>query len=59
MLRPSAPPKKRAVLIGVTYNKARYKLKGTINDVKNMRELLINSFGFKVEAILVLTGYAL
>ncbi|KAJ0010872.1 hypothetical protein Pint_32878 [Pistacia integerrima] len=55
MSRPSAPPKKCAVLIGVTCNKAKYKLKGTINDVKNMRELLINSFGFKVEAILVLT----
>ena len=46
---------KRALLIGVTY-KRKYKLKGTINDVKSMRELLINNFGFKEENIRVLTG---
>ncbi|KAF9663421.1 hypothetical protein SADUNF_Sadunf17G0048300 [Salix dunnii] len=45
---------KRALLIGVTY-KRKYMLKGTINDVKSMRELLINNFGFKEENILVLT----
>ncbi|KAB5516116.1 hypothetical protein DKX38_026764 [Salix brachista] len=46
---------KRALLIGVTY-KRKYMLKGTINDVKSMRELLTNNFGFKEENILVLTG---
>jgi len=46
---------KRALLIGVTY-KRKHKLKGTINDVKSMRELLILDFGFKEENILVLTG---
>uniref|UniRef100_A0A6N2MXA2 Peptidase C14 caspase domain-containing protein n=1 Tax=Salix viminalis TaxID=40686 RepID=A0A6N2MXA2_SALVM len=45
---------KRALLIGVTY-KRKYMLKGTINDVKSMRELLINNFGFKEESIKVLT----
>ncbi|KAJ6683612.1 hypothetical protein OIU85_007313 [Salix viminalis] len=45
---------KRALLIGVTYKK-KYMLKGTINDVKSMRELLINDFGFKEENIRVLT----
>ncbi|KAJ6691144.1 hypothetical protein OIU74_015772 [Salix koriyanagi] len=45
---------KRALLIGVTY-KRKYMLKGTINDVKSMRELLIKNFGFKEENILVLT----
>ncbi|KAJ6420780.1 hypothetical protein OIU84_028194 [Salix udensis] len=45
---------KRALLIGVTY-KRKYMLKGTINDVKSMRELLINNFGFKEENIIVLT----
>ena len=46
---------KRALLIGVTY-KRKYTLKGTINDVKSIRELLINNFGFKEENIRVLTG---
>uniref|UniRef100_A0A6N2MV95 Peptidase C14 caspase domain-containing protein n=1 Tax=Salix viminalis TaxID=40686 RepID=A0A6N2MV95_SALVM len=45
---------KRALLIGVTYKK-KYMLKGTINDVKSMRELLIKNFGFKEENIQVLT----
>lgn len=49
------PAGKRALLIGVTY-KRKHKLKGTINDVKSMRELLILNFGFKEENILVLTG---
>ncbi|KAL3567660.1 hypothetical protein D5086_030311, partial [Populus alba] len=48
------PAGKRALLIGVTY-KRKHKLKGTINDVKSMRELLILNFGFKEENILVLT----
>lgn len=47
------PAGKRALLIGVTY-KRKHKLKGTINDVKSMRELLILNFGFKEENILVL-----
>ncbi|KAJ6734462.1 ICE-LIKE PROTEASE (CASPASE) P20 DOMAIN PROTEIN [Salix purpurea] len=37
---------KRALLIGVTYKK-KYMLKGTVNDVMSMRELLIKNFGFK------------
>lgn len=49
-------PRKRAVLCGVTYRKRKYKLKGTINDVKNMKQLLIVSFGFLEQNILVLTG---
>ncbi|KAJ6967337.1 metacaspase-1-like isoform X1 [Populus alba x Populus x berolinensis] len=48
------PAGKRALLIGVTY-KRKHKLKGTINDVKSMRELLILNLGFKEENILVLT----
>ncbi|XP_024444466.2 metacaspase-1 isoform X2 [Populus trichocarpa] len=48
------PAGKRALLIGVTY-KRKHKLKGTINDVKSMRELLTLNFGFKEENILVLT----
>ena len=49
------PAGKRALLIGVIY-KSKHKLKGTINDVKSMREFLILNCGFKEENILVLTG---
>ncbi|CAN1821114.1 AMC1 [Linum perenne] len=47
--------RKRALLIGVTYKSWKYKLKGTINDVKNIRSLLIHHFGFSTDDILVLT----
>ncbi|XVE93149.1 hypothetical protein REPUB_Repub01dG0165200 [Reevesia pubescens] len=46
---------KRAVLCGVSYKKWKYKLKGTINDVLNMKALLIQKYGFQEENILVLT----
>ena len=48
--------KKRAVLCGVTYRKKRYRLKGTINDVANMRELLVKVFEFPPAFIIELTG---
>ncbi|KAK4845185.1 hypothetical protein QYF36_002061 [Acer negundo] len=51
----SSRPNKRAVLCGVTYNKRKYRLKGTINDVKNMRDMLIKNFKFKENGIIVLT----
>ncbi|XP_028800771.1 metacaspase-3-like isoform X2 [Neltuma alba] len=46
---------KRAVLCGVTYRKRRYRLKGTINDVANLRELLVKVFDFPIECIHELT----
>ncbi|XVE93146.1 hypothetical protein REPUB_Repub01dG0165100 [Reevesia pubescens] len=47
---------KRAVLCGITYNNwKQYKLKGTVNDVRNMRDLLITRFGYPKECIRVLT----
>ncbi|KAH9697738.1 metacaspase-1 [Citrus sinensis] len=51
----SSRPSRRAVLCGVSYNKGKFRLKGTINDVRNMRDLLINSFKFQEEGIIVLT----
>ncbi|XP_062176107.1 metacaspase-1-like [Alnus glutinosa] len=48
-------PRKRAVLRGVTYQNNKYRLKGTINDVKKMRDLLIDRFGYSKECIRVLT----
>lgn len=47
---------KRALLCGLTYNDMKHnKLKGSINDVKNMRNLLITRFGYPKEHIRVLT----
>ncbi|XP_048227279.1 metacaspase-1 [Ricinus communis] len=51
----SVRPRKRALLIGITYASWRNRLKGTVNDVKNMRKLLIETSGFQEENILVLT----
>ncbi|KAI4342284.1 hypothetical protein MLD38_026925 [Melastoma candidum] len=47
--------KKRAFLCGVSYRKKKYELKGTINDVKNMKQLLINGFAFSEGSIHILT----
>ncbi|MBA0576012.1 hypothetical protein Golob_024030 [Gossypium lobatum] len=49
------PAKKRAVLCGVSYKKWKYKLKGTINDVMNMKTLLTQTYGFLERNVLVLT----
>ncbi|KAE8668265.1 Detected protein of confused Function [Hibiscus syriacus] len=47
---------KRAVLCGITYNNWKeLRVKGSINDVKNMRELLITKFGYPNEWIRSLT----
>ncbi|OAY45115.1 hypothetical protein MANES_07G032500v8 [Manihot esculenta] len=48
-------PRKRELLIGVTYKNDDDKLTGTVNDVKNMRSLLIDYFSFHPQNILVLT----
>ena len=47
---------KRALLCGVTYNKQKYKLKGTDYDVNTMRELLMSHFRFPSSSIRVLSG---
>jgi metacaspase-1 len=48
--------KKRAVLVGVSYTGTAYELKGTANDVREMRRLLCDKFGFTSGCILELTG---
>ncbi|KAL5564080.1 hypothetical protein UlMin_033827 [Ulmus minor] len=54
----TARSNKRALLCGVTYNnKRKYRLKGTINDVQNMRDLLITKFGYPDHSIRVLTEF--
>ncbi|PWZ53266.1 Metacaspase-1 [Zea mays] len=50
--------KKRAVLIGITYGGARRgcgELRGPINDVKCMRQLLCQRFAFPSDGIIMLT----
>ncbi|KAG8368670.1 hypothetical protein BUALT_Bualt15G0069900 [Buddleja alternifolia] len=51
----SAHGRKRAVLCGVSYCGQRYRLNGTVNDVKCMRYFLIHKHGFPSDSILVLT----
>ncbi|XP_031384275.1 metacaspase-1-like isoform X1 [Punica granatum] len=55
MKMPESRLRKRAVLCGVTYRKRKYKLKGTLNDVKAMKQLLMERFGFVEESIRILT----
>ncbi|KAL8209540.1 hypothetical protein R6Q57_006272 [Mikania cordata] len=45
---------KRALLCGFTYDKQKYKLKGSTYDVINMRKLLISRFQFPATSIRVL-----
>ena len=47
---------KKALLCGVSYEKKNHKLKGTVNDVNRMKCLLVDLYGFPVNAIHVLTG---
>ncbi|KAJ9552113.1 hypothetical protein OSB04_016158 [Centaurea solstitialis] len=46
---------KRALLCGVTYNKQKYRLKGTDYDVSSMRELLMSRFRFPSSSIRILS----
>ncbi|CAI9765372.1 unnamed protein product [Fraxinus pennsylvanica] len=47
--------KKRAILCGITYKGHQKSLKGGINDVLSMRNLLIKRLGFPSSSILLLT----
>lgn len=51
-----APRGKRALLCGVVYSKQKFRLKGTFNDVNNMRQLLVEHFKFPSSSIRILTG---
>lgn len=51
-----APQGKRALLCGVTYRNQKFRLKGTINDVNNMRNLLVEHYNFPRSSIHILTG---
>lgn len=57
---PGSRGKKRAVLIGITYAGMRRRgsqlMRGPVNDVKCMRYLLCERFGFPNDCVLILTG---
>ncbi|RCV44513.1 hypothetical protein SETIT_9G379600v2 [Setaria italica] len=52
---PNICGKKRALLVGVSYMGTPHELKGTVNDVTEMRRLLVDKFGFPSGCILELT----
>ncbi|KAK7246745.1 hypothetical protein RIF29_41615 [Crotalaria pallida] len=54
----SSTRNKLAVLCGVTYGKRKFSLEGTINDVLNMKELLVKNFKFPIDCIRILTEEA-
>lgn len=47
--------RKRALLCGVSYTGKRYKLKGSVNDVRCMRYFLVEEMGFRNDSILILS----
>ncbi|KAJ1740137.1 Ca(2+)-dependent cysteine protease [Coemansia sp. RSA 989] len=47
--------RKRALLIGINYIGTKHMLKGCINDVNNMKQFIIQHFGFKEEDMVILT----
>lgn len=53
---PSPSGQKRAVIIGISYERSRNELKGCVNDAKCMKYLLINKFNFPESSIVMLTG---
>lgn len=46
---------KRALLIGINYKGSNVELNGCINDVKNIKDILINNFDYLDENIRILT----
>ncbi|CAL4939734.1 unnamed protein product [Urochloa decumbens] len=52
---PKVRGKKRALLVGVSYTGTPHELRGTVNDVKEMRRILVDKFGYPSGCILELT----
>jgi hypothetical protein len=51
---PTSTGTKRAVLIGINYSGQQGELRGCHNDLKNIKEYLIQSQGFKESDMLIL-----
>jgi len=47
--------RKKALLIGINYFGSKQALKGCINDVKNIKAMIMRNFGFKEEDMVILT----
>eukprot|EP00897_Mesotaenium_endlicherianum_P000996 jgi/Mesen1/10898/ME000095S10231 len=45
---------KRALIVGCNYPNSQYELKGCVNDAKNMRDLLMQYFGFPDEDVIMM-----
>ncbi|XP_042011049.1 metacaspase-1-like [Salvia splendens] len=54
-LRGKPRPGRRALVCGVSYRKQKHELKGSALDVRKMSALLLESFHFPQESVLVLT----
>jgi secreted trypsin-like serine protease len=53
---PKIAPGDRALLVGIDqYQNAKFNLKGSVNDVRNMHRLLTNTFEYQPEQIMTLT----
>lgn len=48
-------PSKKAVLVGINYEGTSHQLYGCINDVENVKKLLMNNYNYQNENILLLT----
>lgn len=51
-----APRGKRALICGVSYKKQKCELKGTAQDVRNIRDLLVQVYHFPTASIRILAG---
>ena len=48
---------KQALLIGINYTGSQYELNGCINDINNMKALLVAKFGYLPENIVTMTDF--
>ena len=52
---PQKVGQKYAILIGINYKNTNYQLNGCINDIQEMKDILMKQYGFSVNCILTLT----
>lgn len=53
----TVPPRgKRALICGVSYKKQKCELKGTAQDLRNIRDLLVQVYAFPIGSIRILAG---
>ncbi|CAE7228930.1 MCA1 [Symbiodinium natans] len=51
----SSSGRKKALLVGINYRNTGSELRGCINDVNNMQEILVKQYGFRLEDILMIS----